>query len=835
MKKLLLLLIIPFLSFGQADIVGGDDANIQDYPYMAALIGGGWGGGYAFCGASIINEYWILTAAHCMSGQSANNTSVRVGTSTSYAQGGDTYDVAQIITHENYSSTTNGNDIALLRLENPIEFSNTVSPVLVICDQQVQLGVQDPGEMSWITGWGEDEGTANNPNQLQVVGVPITTQSNYGGISSDMIMAGYSSGGYDSCQGDSGGPMVVLADDGQTYMQVGVVSWGSGCAEPNYPGVYARVSYFIDWICDNTNGDVCANQNEFCDSNAVGGCTDATALNYNSNATYDNGSCEYACDNNVQLSLQLDCYGEEISWNITNDSGATVQSVNSGTYPGGSTADTMEEGGSLQEQEICLSAGCYNFTITDSYGDGLAGSQWTCEVDGTPFSLTDQDGVLLFEETSPTFGDCESLGDESLYDDTPCSQTYSFCVSIGEPVYGCTDSNANNYNPDANTNDGTCEYLGCTDINYVEYDANANVDDGSCITVIVEGCTDPLAENYNPDANTNNDSCEYIEGCTDSNATNYNPDAVVDDGSCDYPYSWTACNNQIWFEGFENYNISDILPQTGEWLLWDGTTSSADINSPGFYDSNQSIVIDEQDDIVHEFLGAGGYLNSGSGELRFYVNIPSENNSGGYFNLLHNYNDADSNWAYEVFFASNSSGTASYVAADVNVEFNIVYDKWVEVRNVIDIDNDIVELYYDGNLIHSWTWSDGSTESSSVLGAFNLYAGCAGTNCVSNAWFDNIELCGDFNNNSDIADNQIIKCSIYPNPNNGSFELLLNHSVNNLVIEMIDITGKVLYSEVIENYNLNSKHNINTNLDPGSYILNIISNEYNSQKMIVVD
>ena len=70
----------------------------------------------------------------------------------------------------------------------------------------------------------------HNPNQLQVVGVPITTQSNYGGISSDMIMAGYASGGYDSCQGDSGGPMVVLADDGQTYMQVGVVSWGSGCA-----------------------------------------------------------------------------------------------------------------------------------------------------------------------------------------------------------------------------------------------------------------------------------------------------------------------------------------------------------------------------------------------------------------------------------------------------------------------------------------------------------------------------------------------------------------------------------------------------------------------------
>ena len=62
-------------------------------------------------------------------------------------------------------------------------------------------------------GWGNDQGTANNPDQLQVVAVPITETSNYGGnqIDADMIMAGFTNGGYDSCQGDSGGPMVVLA------------------------------------------------------------------------------------------------------------------------------------------------------------------------------------------------------------------------------------------------------------------------------------------------------------------------------------------------------------------------------------------------------------------------------------------------------------------------------------------------------------------------------------------------------------------------------------------------------------------------------------------------
>ena len=77
-------------------------------------------------------------------------------------------------------------------------------------------------------------------------------------------------------------------------------------------------------------------------------------------------------------------------------------------------------------------------------------------------------------------------------------------------VGGCTDSEAKNYNPDANANDGSCEYP-------------------------IAGCTDSEAKNYNPDADVDDGSCEYpIAGCTDSEAKNYNPDAEVDDGSCEY-------------------------------------------------------------------------------------------------------------------------------------------------------------------------------------------------------------------------------------------------------------------------------------------------------------
>ena len=93
------------------------------------------------------------------------------------------------------------------------------------------------------------------------------------------------------------------------------------------------------------------------------GCTDSTAENFDSNATADDGSCQYACDNTVSLYMVLDCYGEEISWELVNDNGNIIDSVSEETYPGGSTGDTMEEGGSIQEQEICLSVGCYTFLL----------------------------------------------------------------------------------------------------------------------------------------------------------------------------------------------------------------------------------------------------------------------------------------------------------------------------------------------------------------------------------------------------------------------------------------------------------------------------------------
>ena len=106
-------------------------------------------------------------------------------------------------------------------------------------------------------------------------------------------------------------------------------------------------------------------------------------------------------------------------------------------------------------------------------------------------------------------------------------------------LYGCTDPLADNYDASANTDDGSCTYtiLGCTDTLADNYDASANTDDGSCAYTIL-GCTDPLADNYDATANTDDGSCTYtISGCTDPAADNYDASATVDDGSCTYSTS----------------------------------------------------------------------------------------------------------------------------------------------------------------------------------------------------------------------------------------------------------------------------------------------------------
>lgn len=119
------------------------------------------------------------------------------------------------------------------------------------------------------------------------------------------------------------------------------------------------------------------------------------------------------------------------------------------------------------------------------------------------------------------------------------------CTCTPPVVYGCTDSSAKNYNPNANRNNGKCTYYtkGCTDKNAINYNSKAEKDDGSCIKKIL-GCTEKEALNYNEKANTDDGSCiKKVLGCMDESALNYNKNANVDDNSCEYKKEENKDNN----------------------------------------------------------------------------------------------------------------------------------------------------------------------------------------------------------------------------------------------------------------------------------------------------
>ncbi|KAL2095348.1 hypothetical protein ACEWY4_010067 [Coilia grayii] len=238
-------------------IVGGQDALAGAWPWQASL-----NCDSPFCGGSLINKDWVLTAAHCFSSFSASEVVVYLGRQSQEGSNPNevSRNVSEIIIHPDYNTDTGNNNIALVRLSSPVTFTDYIRPICLAA----ATSIYHTGTSTWVTGWGTiGLGVAlPSPQTLQAVKVPVVSSSDCNhnyiteglNITSKMMCAGLlEEGGKDPCQGDCGGPLV--SRQGSVWVQAGIVSFSIACGIPQFPGVYARVSEYQSWITDRISSD----------------------------------------------------------------------------------------------------------------------------------------------------------------------------------------------------------------------------------------------------------------------------------------------------------------------------------------------------------------------------------------------------------------------------------------------------------------------------------------------------------------------------------------------------------------------------------------------------
>ncbi|XP_071643203.1 serine proteinase stubble isoform X2 [Temnothorax longispinosus] len=236
----------------QERIVGGKNADPGEWPWIAAL----FNAGRQFCGGSLIDDKHVLTAAHCVANMNSwdvarltvrlGDYNIKTNTEIRHIE----RRVKRVVRHRGFNSRTLYNDVALLTLSEPVEFTEQIRPICLPSGSQLYSG-----KTATVIGWGSLRESGPQPAILQEVSIPVWSNSECklkygaaapGGIVDSFLCAGRAA--KDSCSGDSGGPLMV--NDGR-WTQVGIVSWGIGCGKGQYPGVYTRVTHFLPWIYKN--------------------------------------------------------------------------------------------------------------------------------------------------------------------------------------------------------------------------------------------------------------------------------------------------------------------------------------------------------------------------------------------------------------------------------------------------------------------------------------------------------------------------------------------------------------------------------------------------------
>ncbi|KAJ8020053.1 Transmembrane protease serine 6 [Holothuria leucospilota] len=292
-------------------IVGGREVNDPGaYPWMALL----WHKVQRrpICGGALLSHRFLVTAPQCLlqSGFDPNDVEVRIGEQniTSTENYEVTMQIAEIIPHPNFDQSTYDSDILLLRLQQPVVYSDYIIPICLPSERRGERFLQ-AGTRSYVIGWGRTEHSASPSDYSDILrraNLSITDQEQCGSqhthvVTNNMFCAIGESRGEDSCSGDSGGPLIIevrshfkecyvvrihiiismdmncfktldidfhwqmisilsnsflsCKDEGRNYL-VGIVSWGIGCGDINFPGVYTRVNRFTKWILEFIRSDL---------------------------------------------------------------------------------------------------------------------------------------------------------------------------------------------------------------------------------------------------------------------------------------------------------------------------------------------------------------------------------------------------------------------------------------------------------------------------------------------------------------------------------------------------------------------------------------------------
>ncbi|XP_071805389.1 mannan-binding lectin serine protease 1-like [Asterias amurensis] len=261
-------------------IVGGQESTPGSWPWQVLINikAPGFGGlRNTICGGSVLNEEWILTAAHCVTGTEVSLTtygkvvpnhtvvvSLGIHTRNSPAEHTVVRSALEIIKHAEFDHVTLDYDVALIHLNESIQFNDVIRPICLPPqsthieqgdDKHVYIpNVADTDTTAVVIGWGQIQKGRSTSNVLLEVYVGVNVPRNLCNmklndpVTTNMVCAGSTEGGLDSCGGDSGGPLMLRDDVTNRYFTYGIVSWGEGCARPDKFGVYVRIENFVDWI-----------------------------------------------------------------------------------------------------------------------------------------------------------------------------------------------------------------------------------------------------------------------------------------------------------------------------------------------------------------------------------------------------------------------------------------------------------------------------------------------------------------------------------------------------------------------------------------------------------